>query len=76
VLAHEGRTTDAEQAFERARAALEHHGLAVDQAGLLHRWGRLLAAPERLDEAAALHRRLRTGPFWLERVAADRRAMA
>jgi hypothetical protein len=72
VLAYEGRATDAADAFARSRTVLERHGLALEQADLLQQWGRLLAIPERLDEAAAMHRRHGSGPLWLERVAADR----
>jgi len=73
VLAHEGRTADAARGFEEGRAVLAHHGLAGEEADLLHEWGRLLEAPERLDEAAELYRRHHAGSVWLERVEADRR---
>jgi tetratricopeptide (TPR) repeat protein len=69
VLAHEGRRQEALQAFARGREVLGRHGLALELADLLHHWGRLLAEPERLDEAAALLRRHGAGRFWLERVA-------
>jgi tetratricopeptide (TPR) repeat protein len=71
VLAHEGRRQEAQEAFARGREVLRRHGLALELGELLHHWGRLLAEPERLDEAAELHRRHGAGRFWLERVAAD-----
>jgi hypothetical protein len=71
VLVHEGRADDAERAFSEGRAVLARYGLVVDEADLLHQWGRLLAAPERLEEAAALYRRHEAGRLWLDRVAAD-----
>jgi tetratricopeptide (TPR) repeat protein len=73
VLAHEGRASDAERVFADGRAVLAGHGLAGDEADILHQWGRSLAAPERLDEAAAILRRHGAGELWLQRVAADRR---
>ena len=76
VLAHEGRAADAERVFAEGRAVLGRHGLPVDEADLLHQWGRLLAKAERLDEAAELYRRHRAGRLWLERVAADQRLPA
>jgi hypothetical protein len=76
VLAHEGRRDESLHAFSRGLEVLRRHGLVLQQADLLHAWGRLLGAPERLDEAAALLRRHRAGAFWLERVAADRRLPA
>ena len=60
----------------RARAVLGRHGLRGEEAELLHQWGRLLAAPERLDEAAELYRRHGAGRLWLDRVAADRSILA
>jgi tetratricopeptide (TPR) repeat protein len=73
VLAHEGRTADAARGFEEGHAVLARHGLRGEEAELLHEWGRLLGAPERLDEAAELYRRHHAGSVWLERVEADRR---
>ena len=73
VLAHEGRTVDAERVFADGRAVLERHGLRGEAAELLHQWGRLLSVPERLDESAELYRRHHAGRAWLERVEADRR---
>jgi ATP/maltotriose-dependent transcriptional regulator MalT len=73
VLAHEGRAVEAERVFANARTVLARHDLAGDEADLLHHWGRLLGAPERLDEAADIYRRGGAGRLWLERVAADRR---
>jgi DNA-binding SARP family transcriptional activator/tetratricopeptide (TPR) repeat protein len=75
VLAHEGRAADAERVFAEGRVVLERHGLPGDEADLLHQWGRLLGAPERLDEAAELYRRHHAGRVWLDRVAADRRQL-
>jgi DNA-binding SARP family transcriptional activator/tetratricopeptide (TPR) repeat protein len=71
VLAHEGRAADAEQVFTDARAVLAAHDLAGDEADLLHQWGRVLAAPDRLHEAAELYRRHGAGSLWLERIASD-----
>jgi DNA-binding SARP family transcriptional activator len=76
VLAHEGRAADAVRGFEAGRAVLARHGLRGEEAELLHEWGRLLEAPERLDEAAGLYRRHLAGPLWLERVEADRRRIS
>ena len=76
VLAHEGRTADAVRGFETGRAVLARHGLRGEEAELLHEWGRLLEAPERLDEAAELYRRHDAGRFWLDRVEADRRRIS
>ncbi len=73
VLAHEGRTGEAERRFTEAHATLERHELPGERADLLHEWGRLLEAPERLDAAADLYRRHQAGRAWLERVDADRR---
>jgi tetratricopeptide (TPR) repeat protein len=75
VLAHERRADDAERAFAAGRAVLARYGLVVDEADLLHQWGRLLAAPERLEEAAELYRRYNAGRLWLDRVAADLSAL-
>ena len=74
VLAHEGRADDAERVFASARAVLSRYRLVVENADLLHEWGRLLAAPERLEEAVALYRSHGAGRLWLERAAADRRS--
>jgi hypothetical protein len=71
VLAHEGRPDDAERAFAAGRAVLARYGLVAEEAELLHQWGRLLAAPERLEEAAALYRRHDAGRLWRDRVAAE-----
>jgi tetratricopeptide (TPR) repeat protein len=73
TLAHDDRPDDADQAFARARALLAAHKLRSEEAELLHEWGRLLGAPDRLDEAGELLRRHGAGSFWLGRVAADRR---
>jgi hypothetical protein len=75
VLVHEGRAAEAERVFADGRAVLQAHGLAGDEADLLHHWGRLLASPERLDEAADVYTRHGAGRLWLERVAADRRRL-
>ena len=75
TLAHEGRDGDAARVFAEGRAVLARHGLRAEEAELLHEWGRLLAVPERLDEAAESYRRHGAGAFWLERVAADRRRL-
>ena len=75
VLAHEGRTADAERGFADARAVLHRHGGYGEEADLLHQWGRLLGAVERLDEAAQLYRRRDAGRVWLERIEADRRLL-
>jgi tetratricopeptide (TPR) repeat protein len=76
VLAHEGRAAEAERVFTEGREVLGRHGLRGEEAELLHQWGRLLAAPERLDEAAELYRRHGAGRLWLDRVAADRSILA
>jgi tetratricopeptide (TPR) repeat protein len=75
VLAYEGRAAEAERVFADGRAVLERHALAGDEADLLHQWGRVLAAPERLDEAVDLYGRYGAGGLWLDRVAADRRRL-
>ena len=75
VLAHEGRPDEAERGFADARAVLARHGLRGEEADLLHEWGRLLAAPDPLDEAAEVYRRHHAGRVWLERVATDRRLL-
>ena len=76
VLAREGRADDAERAFSEGRGVLARYGLVVDEADLLHQWGRLLAAPERLEQAAALYRRHEAGRLWSDRVAADLSALS
>jgi tetratricopeptide (TPR) repeat protein len=75
ALAHADRPDDAERAFARARALLAAHRLRSEEAELLHEWGCLLDAPDRLDEAAELFRRHGAGRFWLDRVAADRQRL-
>ncbi|MET0684966.1 MAG: AAA family ATPase [Solirubrobacteraceae bacterium] len=75
VLAGEGRQDDAGTTFAAAREVLRAHRLVGEEADLLHQWGRLLDAPERLDEAAALYREHGAGALWLERVDADRRRL-
>ncbi|UGS36087.1 BTAD domain-containing putative transcriptional regulator [Capillimicrobium parvum] len=75
VLAHEGRSSDAARVFAEGRALLARHRLIGDEADLLHQWGRSLAAPDRLDEAADLYRRHDVGRLWFERVSADRRQL-
>jgi hypothetical protein len=75
TLVHEGREDDAARAFAAGREVLARHGLRAEEAELLHEWGRLLAVPERLDEAAETYRRHGAAAFWLDRVAADRRRL-
>jgi hypothetical protein len=75
VLAREGRADEAERAFAAATDVFRAHRLAGEEADALHQWGRLLAAAERLDEAAALYRGHGAGRLWLARVEADRRAL-
>ena len=70
----DARTTPSAPSPRRARCS-RATGSAASEADLLHQWGRLLAAPERLDEAAELYRRHDAGRVWLERVDADRRRL-
>ncbi len=75
VLAAEGEPDAADRAFAAAREVLVAHRLAGEEADLLHQWGRALALPERLDEAAEAYRSSGAGRLWLDRVEADRRAL-
>jgi DNA-binding SARP family transcriptional activator/tetratricopeptide (TPR) repeat protein len=83
VLAVEGRFDKAEGAFGRAQATLQRYRLPLDEADVLHEWGRALAraedgsaALEKLDEALDILHRHGAGPPPLERVRAARDALA
>jgi tetratricopeptide (TPR) repeat protein len=78
VLAFEDRLDEADAAFDRARASFQRYRLPLDEADLLHCWGRALAragagpaAAEKLDAALAILRRHGAGSPWIERVIAD-----
>jgi tetratricopeptide (TPR) repeat protein len=75
VLALEGEPDAADAAFAAAVDVLRSHRLAGEEADALHQWGRALALPERLEEAAEAYRRHGAGRLWLDRVEADRRAL-
>jgi DNA-binding SARP family transcriptional activator/tetratricopeptide (TPR) repeat protein len=83
LLALEDRVDEANAAFSRAQAAFRRYRLPLDGAEVLHAWGRALgragdrqAAAEKLDEALDSLRRHGAGSPWLERVSADRSALA
>jgi tetratricopeptide (TPR) repeat protein len=83
VLAAEDRLDEADDAFGRARATFQRYRVPLDEADVLHGWGRSLAragvgsaAREKLDEALDILRRHGAGSAWLERVRADRKALA
>jgi tetratricopeptide (TPR) repeat protein len=75
VLAHVGRTEQAEASFARALEAFDRHKLRCDQADAMHQWGLALAragdrpgAAEKLDAALDLYRRHEAGEPLRERV--------
>jgi tetratricopeptide (TPR) repeat protein len=75
VLVAEDRAADADERFDKSLRIFRHYQLRVDEAEVLHQWGRSLVragdhsgSAEKLDAALDVYRAHGAGPQWLDRI--------